>query len=96
MHSWWLGHRHACNGVVPLLKGVRIRRQRGGRPRQRPRHLVGDKGYSNRHVRLWARLRHVRLTVPERADQRRSRATGFRPAFDREAYRRHNIISSVL
>jgi transposase len=74
---------------VPLLDGVCVRR-RGRRPRRRSRRVVGDKAYSERSLRRCARLRHIRLIAPERADQ--ARWPGPHPVFDREAYRGRNII----
>ena len=51
-----------------------------------------------RTLRAWARRYHVRLVVPERADQvaHRSHRPGRKPAFDREGYRRRNIIERAV
>lgn len=51
-----------------------------------------------RALRTWARQHHVRLVVPERADQREHRRhrPGRKPAFDREDYRRRNIIERAV
>ncbi len=68
-----------------------------GRPRIRPDHVLGDKGYSSRAIRGWLRRHGIGHTIPERADQIRNRARrgshgGRPPAFDREAYKRRNVV----
>lgn len=68
-----------------------------GRPRQRPAHVLGDKGYSSRAIRTWLRRRGIRHTIPERADQirnrlRRGRYGGRPPAFDTQLYKRRNVV----
>jgi transposase len=71
-----------------------------GRPRVRPSHALGDKGYISRAIRTWLRRRGISHTIPERADQVRNRLNrgsrgsrgGRRPAFDRGTYRRRNVV----
>jgi transposase len=67
-------------------------------PHRRPKSLVGDKGYSTRAIRGWARRHHVQLSVPERGDQiaQRAHRPGRKPAFDRSAYRSRNIIERAV
>ncbi|MFF3127449.1 hypothetical protein ACFVRD_35330 [Streptomyces sp. NPDC057908] len=36
------------------------------RPRVRPDHVVGDKGYSSKAIRTWLRRRNIPHTIPER------------------------------
>lgn len=69
-----------------------------GPPKRRPRRVVGDKGYSTRSIRAWCRRHRVRAVIPERTDQQaqRQRRPGRRPRFDREAYRRRNIIERAV
>ncbi|EHN71896.1 putative transposase [Streptomyces coelicoflavus ZG0656] len=45
-----------------------------GRPRVRPDHVLGDKGYSSKAIRAWLRRKGIAHTIPERADQVRNRA----------------------
>ncbi|WP_078888030.1 transposase [Streptomyces sp. NRRL S-118] len=68
-----------------------------GRPRTRPGHVLGDKGYSSKAIRTWLRHRGIPHTIPERADQARNRARrgshgGRPPAFDREVYKHRNVV----
>lgn len=46
---------------------------RPGRPRTRPSHVIGDKGYSSKAIRTWLRRQGIAHTIPERADQVRNR-----------------------
>lgn len=68
-----------------------------GRPRVRPDHVLGDKGYSSKAIRAWLRCRGITHTIPERADQIRNRARrgslgGRPPAVDREIYKQRNVV----
>ena len=56
----------------------------------KPRRLAGDKGYSYRTVRGYLRKRGIRAVIPTRKDQRPN------PQFDKETYRRRNIIERAI
>jgi transposase len=76
--------------VEPVLNAVRI-----GREHLRPSRLAGDKGYSYRRVRDWLRARRITPVIPTRDDprdpnQRRD------PNFDKETYRRRNVIERCI
>ncbi len=76
---------------------IRVPRIGPGRPRVRPDHVLGDKGYSSKAIRAWLRRRSIAHTIPERADQagnraRRGRRGGRPPAFDREVYKHRNVV----
>ncbi|GHD95969.1 hypothetical protein GCM10010508_62860 [Streptomyces naganishii JCM 4654] len=63
----------------------------------RPSHVLGDKGYSSRAIRTWLRRRGISHTIPERADHVRNRLNrgsrgGRPPAFDRDTYKRRNVV----
>src|SRR3712207_9572668 len=58
-----------------------VRRPGRGRPRRRPRRVVGDKGYSSRQIRRYLRRRGIRVTIPRKQNERR------RGPFDRAVYR---------
>jgi transposase len=69
------GQRHDSTQLEPVLDAIRVPRPGGrGRPRKRPDHLIGDKGYSYDRCRQTLRRRGIPHTIPERADQRASRA----------------------
>lgn len=80
-----------------MMKAIRVPRIGPGRPRVRPDHVLGDKGYSSKAIRTWLRRRGIPHTIPERADQARNRARrgshgGRPPAFDREVYKHRNVV----
>lgn len=87
------GERHEAVFLKPLLDGGAVRRRSQGRPRQRPRALVGDKGYSYPGIRrLLSRLR-IRAVIPRRSDQRPSHR---RHLFDRTLYRQRNRVERLI
>ncbi|GAA0279813.1 hypothetical protein GCM10010302_16930 [Streptomyces polychromogenes] len=92
------------------LRGPALGRSRGGltskihlacdgsgRPRKRPGHVIGDKGYSSKAIRTWLRRRGIAHTIPKRSDQvanraRRGSRGGRPPIFDKQVYRRRNVV----
>ena len=89
------GQRHDSTQLEPVLDAIRVPRPGGrGRPRKRPDHLIGDKGYSYDRCRQALRRRGIPHTIPERADQRASRAgrPGRKPIFSKAVYRRRNVV----
>lgn len=93
------GQRHDSTQLEPVLEAIRVPRPGGrGRPRKRPDHLIGDKGYSYARCRRVLRRRRIPHTSPERDDQRARRAhrPGRKPAFDRPAYRRRNVVERCI
>ncbi|GAA2239208.1 hypothetical protein GCM10010430_20530 [Kitasatospora cystarginea] len=79
------------------MDAIRVPRTGLGRPRTRPNHVLGDKGYSSKAIRVWLRKRGISHTIPERADQIANRlrrgSLGGRPvAFDRQLYKHRNVV----
>jgi transposase len=79
------------------MDAIRVPRPGPGRPRIRPDHVIGDKGYSSKAIRAWLRQRGVGHTIPQRSDQirnrlKRGRAGGCPPAFDRQLYQQRNVV----
>ncbi len=60
--------------------------------------MLADKGYSYGRCRILLRRRGIPHTIPERKDQRerRARKPGRKPAFDREAYKRRNVVERCV
>jgi transposase len=70
----------------PTLATVRMPRRRG-RPKQRPRQLVADRGYDRGPLRQRLQLRGIRVCVPPKRRPARYRPKVGRPVvLDREAY----------
>ncbi|MGV9349479.1 IS5 family transposase, partial [Streptomyces spiralis] len=91
------GQRHDSVCARPLLERIRVPRDGLGRPRCRPDRVIADKAYSSRGFRAYLRKRGIAHTIPEKTDQRRHRLRrgghgGRPPGFDRETYRRRNVI----
>lgn len=85
------GQRHESTQLAAVLDSIRVPRPRG-RPRQRPKEITLDKGYSYPKCRQLLRRRGIRHVIPERKDQKEQRqAKGHRggrpPRFDPEIYR---------
>ena len=94
------GQRHGSTQLEGLLDAVRVPRPQGspGRPRKRPSRLLADRGYSYERCRELLRRRGISHTIPEREDQKERRAgrPGRKPGFDREAYRRRNVVERCV
>ena len=92
------GQAHESRFATDALDAVRVARVGPGRPRQRPDRVAADKGYSYDHIRAWLRARDVGAVIPERRDQaaRRAARPGRPLAFDREAYRRRNVVERCV
>ncbi len=88
------GQRHESTQFETLMNAVRIK-QPLGRPRQRPGAVAGDMGYSYPRIRRWLRRHAVRGIIPQRSDQK-ARHRGRPLSFDREAYRRRNVIECCI
>lgn len=83
------GQRHDSVYAEPVLAAVRVRTRRG-RVRTRPKAVAGDKGYSYDRIRRYLRRRKIKAVIPTRKDQRR------RPDFDKEGYRRRNVVERCV
>jgi transposase len=58
--------------------------------RRWPRRLAGDKGYSYPRIRRWCKHHRVAAVIPTRKNRPRDEE------FDKEAYRRRNIVERVV
>lgn len=84
------GERHEQIALGDVIDHGAIRRRGRGRPRLRPRRLAGDKGYSSPSARRRLRHRGIVPVIPTKSNQPRD------PAFDREAYRRRNLVERLI
>lgn len=95
------GQRHDSLGFAPVMDRIRIRRRGRGRPRTRPGRVLADKAYSSKAIRADLRRRKIKATIPEPADQvknrlRKGRRGGRPPAFDKQIYRRRNVVERAI
>ena len=84
------GERHEQPVLPALMERGAVKRSGRGRPRIRPDHLAGDKGYSSPTVRRYLRERRIGAVIPTKADQDPD------PAFDRDAYRERNVVERLI
>lgn len=84
------GQDHESKVLKPLMEQGAVKRRGRGRPRLRPRRVVGDKGYSSRENRQYLRRRGMRLTIPRRKNERR------RGRFDKAIYRMRNRVERLI
>lgn len=68
--------------------------QRLGRPRKRPRKLVGDKGYSSQRIRVWLRARGITPVIPHKENEK-ARHDG-RTKFDKPSYRQRHVAEQCV
>jgi transposase len=95
------GQRVDCNQFVPVLEKIRVPRIGPGRPRRRPDSVAADKAYSNGPCRNYLRRRGIRHTIPEKSDSRAARvkrgsAGGRPPNFDKERYKKRNVVERAI
>ena len=86
--------RHEPTQFETVMNAVRIRRPLGP-PRRRPRALAGDKGYSHPRIRRRLSRQAVRAVIPQRSGQQACHR-GRPLSFDRESYRRRNVIECCI
>lgn len=84
------GQQHETTIFEPLMETGAVKRDGPGRPKLRPKRVVGDKGYSSRANRAYLRRRGIRYTIPRRRDETR---TG---PFDRDVYRERNRVERLI
>lgn len=84
------GQRHEATAFRPLLERGAVRRPGRGRPRLRPKRVVGDKAYTGRPHRTYLRRRGIRHTIPRLSTERRS------GPFDRAVYRLRNRVERLI
>lgn len=84
------GERHEQSAFEPLMEHGAVKRSGRGRPRTRPKRVVGDKGYSSGKVRRYLRRRGIQPVIPTKSNERRL------PRFDRELYRERNRVERCI
>lgn len=84
------GQRHEAVIFDQLMETGAVKRRGPGRPKRRPHRIVGDTGYSSRHIRQYARQHGMRVTIPRKTPECR---TG---PFNRAIYRLRNRIERLI
>jgi transposase len=83
--------------LTTVLGTISVCDGRPGRPRTRPDRVLADKAYTSTANRSYLSGRGIKVTIPEREDQKAGRArrgsAGGRPRhFDAEAYKGRNVV----
>jgi len=81
-----VGERHEAVVFEQLMEQGSVKRVGSGRPRLRPKRVVGDKGYSSRKIRSYLRRRGIRLSIPRKDNEKH------RGKFDKSIYRQRNQV----
>ena len=84
------GQDHEAPVFEQLLDSGAIKRDGRGRPKRRPKRMVGDKGYSSRKIRTLLRRRGIRVTIPHKANEHPG------GSFSRSVYRQRNQIERLI
>jgi transposase len=84
------GQRHEAVIFPELMAGGAVKRVGRGRPKLRPKRVVGDKGYSSRRNRQTMRRRGIRITIPRKENERCS------GPFDTAIYRLRNRVERLI
>jgi transposase len=84
------GQAHESAAFEEAVTATRI----GGR-RRKPGRIAGDKGYDIPRVRTYLRRRRIGAVIPEKRKPH-GRKPGRPPSFDRETYRRRNVVEGTI
>jgi transposase len=84
------GQPHEATVFEALLEQGAVRRPGRGRPRRRPRRVIGDEGYSTKRIRGYLRQRGMHITLPRKHNECRS------GPFNRAMYRTRNRIERMI
>lgn len=84
------GERHEATQFEALMEQGAVKREGQGRPRIRPRRVLGDKASSSRKIRRYLKRRGMASTIPRRIDETR---TG---PFTRALYKERHVIERTI
>jgi transposase len=84
------GERHEQSAFEPLMEQGMVKRAGRGRPRLRPKRVVGDKGYSSRRVRRYLARSGIQPVIARRANEPQQRD------FDHPRYRERNRVERLI
>jgi transposase len=85
-----VGQRNEAVVFEQVMEQNAVKRPGVGRPRLRPKRVVGDKADSSRRIRQYCHRHGIATTIPRRVNERR---TG---PFNRASYRQRNRIERLI
>jgi transposase len=84
------GQSHELSVAETVMEQGAVKRTGRGRPRLRPKRVVGDKGYSSPTFRHYLRRRGIRFTIARRSNQHRG------GSFDKVIYKTRNRVERLI
>ncbi len=84
------GHRHEQTAFRELMRRGAVKRPGRGRPKLRPRTIVGDKGYTGRPVRDYLRRHGISAVIPQLKTEKTPRL------MDWDLYRERNVVERLV
>ena len=84
------GHRHDSQLFEAVMVQEPLHGGRWGRPRHKPRRVVGDKAYLSSKLRQSLQNKGIGRVIPRKSNERRR---GF---FDKDAYKKRNIVERTI
>jgi len=84
------GQQHDSTVAEDLMRQGAVRRGGRGRPRLRPKRVVGDKAYRSRRFRRFLSRRGIRYTLPRKRNECQ------RGRFDKAIYRERNRVERFI
>ncbi len=82
------GQEHESRAFETMMHRS-TQRQRLGH-RKWPREFIADKGYSSKRIRQWLKGHHIHAVIPKKKNETPD------PAFDKEAYRKRNLMERMI
>ena len=80
------GERNERTALPELMSQGGVKRQGPGRPKLRPRTVVGDRGYTGKPSRDYLRRRRIRAVIPQLRTEKTPRL------MDWSLYRERNVV----
>jgi transposase len=84
------GERHEQTAFRELMIQGAVKRAGRGRPRLRPRTILGDRGYTGRPVREYLRRRGISAMIPQSRTEKTPRF------MDRVLYHERNVVERLV
>jgi transposase len=84
------GERNERTALPELMRQGAVKRQGPGRPKLRPRTVVGDRGYTGRPQRDYLRRHGISAVLPQFRTEKSLRL------FDRVLYRERNVVERLV
>jgi transposase len=84
------GERHQLSVAERLMQQGKVKGSGRGRPRCRPKRVVGDKGYSRDKFRQFLRRRGIRYAIARKSSEHRG------GSFDKALYRQRNRVERLI